>query len=943
MKKFLFIFFLLISGFTYPFGKNKVVYNSYNWKVIETRHFRIYIPSNILFLSNRLVFTAESIYEKHSSTYDYKPAKKIKVLIFPDNLDFMQNNVLDWTSSQIKGFTEFLKGRVVIYYSPDQKEFYHLFAHELNHAFQGYLWGRGEANVYSIRDIDVPLWFIEGASEFNSLGLDEECKNYISEALYNGYLPSLMELSDIYSLKKNQYLFVYKEGQMFYHFLSVRYGEEIIKKITKEIVETRNFLQALKKVMNKDLNELNEEFFAFLKTKYYGMYTNLLSLETKAERLLKPDSLYNVSPVVIDTNSIAFITDRKLYPSIVIYNKTTKKLKKIVSSWQNEDFLEFFYDDENYIGKSKNQKLVFITRSKNKCQIYVYNLNIKKFKKIDIPFKIIKSVDISADGKSLVLSADDSEAKNDIYLYEIKEKKLIRLTYDSFLDREPRFLDDNFIVFISDRKKKKALYFLNLQTKKIEKSLSIDKDIKNPFVSGDGKKIGFVSKEIFPSLYVFDLENEKLYKEFSSEGNIITPSFSPEGNIVLSYYKNGSYNIYEYSPEYKMESKNFIYEKFVADEEKEEAETSGWSFKISDYKTELSLDYLIGGFAVNNLLGMAAIGMTGWSDTLGDHKYSLWLDTGMYFSDTFFNNINIDFTYYYLKFRHNFGFRIFHYSNYFYEFYTFHNFFEIERPYFTTYGAYALYSYPFTTFERLDLTAGFRNFDFLKDVRFNEEENKYEYETYSRLKNTITLDFVHDSTLNDITGPVDGQRYLISIEQAISFLDNDLSYTKIVLDYRRYFLIFPGYSIVLRVNAGKILGRDENTYKFYIGGFNSIRGYDLFSFSGNTMFLGNFEFRFPLLPEWSIGFPIPIKMPTIWGSIFFDTGSTFNWGDNFITYEIKDGIFYFKDLKCGFGFGLRLVLQQGIKLFYDLAAPYDGSGFPPPSKWNSFWFIGIDF
>ncbi|MGC8765892.1 MAG: BamA/TamA family outer membrane protein [Brevinematia bacterium] len=943
MKRLFFIFFLSISGLLYPFGKNKVIYTSYKWKIIETEHFRLYVPSEILFLSNRLVLMAEGIYDKHSKTYDYKPAKKIKVLIFPDNIDFMQNNVLDWTSSQIKGFTEFLKGRVVIYYSPDQNEFWHIFAHELNHAFQGYLWGRGEANVYSIRDIDVPLWFVEGASEFNSIGLDEECENYISEALYNSYLPSLMELSDLYNLKRNSYAFIYKEGQIFYYFLSNQYGEETVRKITKDIVETRNFNLSLKRVLNRELNELNEEFFAFLKKRYYGRYNELLSLETKAKRIIKTDSSYNISPVAIDNNSIAFITDRKLYPSIVVYDRAKNRLKKIVSSWKNEDFLEFFYDDDNHIGISTNQKIAFTIRSKNKSQIYIYDLKKKKFNKIELPFKVVRSVDISADGRKILFSADNLHYKSDIYIYDIEKDIIVNLTEDSFLDREPRFLDENSVVFISDRMGKKALYFFDLTEKKIKKYLDVGSNVANPSVSKDGKKIVFVSKEAFQSLYIFDLSNGKLYKEFSPVGSVVTPSFSEEGNLILSYYRNGSYNIYEYVPEYRNVYDKFTYGDFVYTEKEEEELGENLNFKVSDYNVELSMDYLIGGLAVNSLLGMAAIGMTGWSDTLGDHKYFLWLDTGMYFSSTSLNNVNIDLSYMYLKYRHNLGFRAFHYSNYFYEFYTFHNFFEMERPYFTTYGLYGLYSYPFTTFERFDLTIGFRNFNFIKSYRFNEKEGQYEYELYSRLKNTITLDFVHDSTLNDITGPVDGQRFLISLEQAVSFLENDLSYTRGVLDYRRYFLIFPGYSLAFRANGGKIVGRDKDSYPFYVGGFNSIRGYDLFSFSGDTMFLFNLEFRFPLLPEWSIGFPFPIRMPTIWGSIFFDAGSAFNWGNDFRFYEVKDEIFYFRDLKCGLGFGLRLVIQQGIKLFYDLATSYDGSGVPDISKWYSFWFIGIDF
>ncbi len=937
------IFFLLLIFLFYqnvfPFGKNKVVYTPYEWKIIETKNLKIYIPSQILFLSNKIAFIGEEIFTKHSTTYDYKPPVKIKVLIFPDFNAFLQNNILDMTSSQIKGFTEFLKGRVVIYYSPDINEFFHLFAHELNHAFQVYLWGKGEANIYSMRNLDVPLWFIEGGSEFNSIGLDNECENIISEALYNGNLPSLMQLSDLSSLSPSKYFYVYKEGQIFYYFLSKNYGNETIQKITKDIVESRNFEKSLKKFTNKDIKEINEEFFHFLRERYYTNYINLSVIDLKSYKILKSDKRYATSPVDIDGTNILLVTENRFTPSLVIYDRQKNKTKTLISTYRSEEFFEFIYDEDSRIGLSQTKEVVFITRSNGKNQLYLYNLNKRKAKKIDLPFSIVKSPDISKDGKKIVFSAINEKQQSDIYLYETETKNLTRLTSDDFVDNEPRFLDDENIVFTSDRMDKINLYFLSIKDKRVYKYLSIDKDLRNPSVKDN--YLIFISKEAFPSIFIFDLKNEKLYKELTPIGKIETPSISLDNKILFAAHKKGKLEVYEYQPSLTNIENNFKFENYTSTEKEITYDIE--DFKIKDYTIDVSMDYLVGGIALNSMLGLGAVGITSLSDVLGNHRYSLWLDSGLFFQNNYVNNINIDFTYSYLKYRHNIGFRIFHYSNYFYEFYTFRNFFEIEKAYFKTYGVYGLYSYPFNTFNRVDLSIGVRNFDYIKNISYNPENKTYSYDIDSKMKNTITLDYILDTTLSDYTGPVDGTRMLLSIEQAIDFTGNGLSYTKLLADLRNYFLLFPGYSIATRITTGKILGRDESSYSFYLGGFNSLRGYDLFSFNGNTIFLINFEFRFPLLTYWQIGFPFPLRMPTIWGSIFYDCGSAFNWGSEFTAYEIKDGIFHFKDLKNSFGIGLRLILTENIKLFYDLAAPYDGTGFPDSKKWNSFWFIGIDF
>ena len=140
-----------------------------------------------------------------------------------------------------------------------------------------------------------------------------------------------------------------------------------------------------------------------------------------------------------------------------------------------------------------------------------------------------------------------------------------------------------------------------------------------------------------------------------------------------------------------------------------------------------------------------------------------------------------------------------------------------------------------------------------------------------------------------------------------------------------------------------MLEGDKVQYPFYVGGYNSIRGYDLWTMSGDRMFLMNLELRVPFIADWIIGVPFLIRMPTIWGTVFFDAGSAWNDGQLWTLSETRDGAFYFKDLRCGLGIGFRLVLMPGIKFMVDLATPYDGSYVPNISRWYSYWLVGIDF
>ena len=100
-------------------------------------------------------------------------------------------------------------------------------------------------------------------------------------------------------------------------------------------------------------------------------------------------------------------------------------------------------------------------------------------------------------------------------------------------------------------------------------------------------------------------------------------------------------------------------------------------------------------------------------------------------------------------------------------------------------------------------------------------------------------------------------------------------------------MIFPGYSLAFRGVYGMMLEGDKNQYPFYVGGYNSIRGYDLWTMSGDRMFLMNLELRVPFIADWIIGVPFLIRMPTIWGTVFFDAGSAWNDGQLWTLSETR--------------------------------------------------------
>lgn len=945
MKQVLTVLLLCLSfGAVHPFGKNKVVYETYEWKELETAHFRITLPGDHAFMTNRVAVMAEEIYRHHTNSFQYVPNQKIRIVLYKNQIDFQQNNIIDWIGPGTGGFTEFIKGRVVVPISAFYRDFEHVLSHEINHAFQGLLWGDGHFSFYALRDLEIPLWLIEGAAEFNSIGVDRECETVVADGLLNGRLPSLLKLSYLEMLENNEYFYVYKEGQMFYGYISEKYGEDVFARLNRNIGKYRELDSVLSNTFGKNLDELNDEFFDHIRRKYLPAITSLASPDIRAKKILKNDSGFNINPVSLSSNRVAFISDRRYYPSILIYERSSDRLETVVRGGFDEEFLEFQYGKRNHLSVSTNGVLCFVSRSGGEDAIHLHDLNRRTTVRLDLPFRVIYSPDISPDGGKVVFAAVENQQAG-IYLYDVKTKKTVTVIRDRYFNSQPRFAGTNGFVFVSNRKHGLKsgdldICYYDPDSGKFAFILDTGASDEFPAVSDDGNRIAFVRQDVHPALMIYDRKLNVLYEEIVPTGGITTPSFGRDGSVCLAVYQKNSYNIYEYFPEYKTRTTNFSVARNWADPGEKTADPFVTN-DLKPYRWELSIDNLLGGFMINSYYGVGVLGMLRMSDMLGDDRFQLLMDSSIGIYGNPLDYLNVDLSYMNVRYRHNFGARIFHYSNYFYEFATFQDFFNLEKSYHSTYGGYLLYSYPFTTFDRIEAELGYRGFSYATNVQFDGTNFTYGLSNSSRPE--ISVSYVHDSTLWDVTGPVDGFRYELILTKSFPLFSDSMNYEKAVFDFRSYFMLFPGYSIALRGVAGIALDRDKNSAAFSLGGFNSVRGYDLWSFSGDTMYLVNLELRVPFISEWSLGFPLPIRLPTVWGALFWDFGSVWNLGGPYQFCRVDNGVFRFVDLKSGLGFGFRLVLIPGIKIMVDLATPFDGTGIPNITLWRSFWFIGIDF
>lgn len=342
----------------------------------------------------------------------------------------------------------------------------------------------------------------------------------------------------------------------------------------------------------------------------------------------------------------------------------------------------------------------------------------------------------------------------------------------------------------------------------------------------------------------------------------------------------------------------------------------------SDYITLMGMVFVgSNGFGIAGYLGSS------YSDILGEHRV---IGQVVYYGYEKLGGGNADIAYYYLKNRTDVGIGFFTQGSPFgivsldtvneliYNVYS--DTISVRK-----YGGYGVVSYPFTKF-------------FKAEGRLVTSRYEWDYDqkpdVYANL-NTVELSLQFDNTVMSFLGPADGSRVILLWEKTMNFTGQDYSYGSMNVDARKYFFFRDYYIFAFRGAAGRIYGRDKNSFKYLLGGFNTVRGFGWAEFEGSKMFLFNAEFRFVTIEGLKFGFPLFFGIRGIGGVIFADAGAAW---DTTYQHKNKDGTF--KDFKTDLGFGFRIALVPAISLKLDFAWPYNNKNF---DRRNILFSIGVNY
>ncbi len=918
------------------FGKNKVQYKGFDWKVLETAHFNIYFYDGEDVLAKFSSQLMEDAYSTISEDLNHTLSQKIPVMIYNSHNDFEQTNVtLELLEESVGGFTELYKNRVVVPYTGSYEDFRHVLVHELVHAFQfDLLYGAGIGSMISRQHLySIPLWFMEGMAEFFSLGWDTEADMVLRDVVIAGNLIPLRELDYLYG----SYL-VYKEGQSVLKFIADRYGRKKIGEILHQVKYRRGLEGAIRESLGIDLKELDSTWMKSLRKYYWPLYSEKEEASEFARRLTdrrKEGGYLNVNPSLSPRGDrIAFLSDKSGYVDIYLISAIDGRLiKRLVHGERSSGFESLHLLRGGITWSPDGRSIAFSAKAGPGDRLYVLDVessNVVKSYQFDLDAIFSPSWSPSED-RIVFVGLEDGHS--DLYLLRLEDPNPIRLTDDVYDDRDPSWSPDgNYIAFVSDRPSREdsafsygsyAVFTLRPEGGEITRITGRSSKTSSPTWSPDGDKIAFVSDlGGAANLYVVDLGDTSVSQLTDLLGGLFTPCWAREGQrLACSIYEKGGWEVYVVDqPLEKETSKPEISPRFAQSTVSFPEDTT--SLQADDYSVRFTPDWVGGGFSYSTEYGFAGTTELAFSDILGNHR--------IYFSSDLFSNItqsNFVLQYWYLPRRVNFGASVFQ-EKYFYLTPSYHILME------KLYGGAFLISYPLDKFRRIDVELS----SYAIQEYLWSPDGWIRVEDLGAVVFLPTVSLIRDTAIWGTTGPVAGHRSRLVAGKTAKLTSNSLSYSVLIADYRKYFLLAKRYTFACRfIGAGSF---GEDAFKFGIGGSQTIRGHGEYECIGSKAGLLNLELRYPFVDRLSLAFPLPIELRGLRGALFFDLGGA---TDDLSTFKVSagdDGLFRLEDLKAGVGVGLRLNISF-LVLRLDFAKATDLSSLSRETRVH--FSLGSDF
>ncbi len=505
------------------FGKIKPQYQTFTWNYVQSRSFDIYYHEGGDYLAQYAGVALEEGAKTTQRILGFAWNERLPMMLYNSPNEAQQTNAQEALIERgVGGIYELRKNRMIAAFRGDWEEFRLTLRRELALTMVNLLYYGVNLPSPINGQFDLPVWFNEGLAEYISReGVDSETDMLMRDLVVNEQFTSLSALEGYARVKAGQALFSY---------IAEKYGAGKISELITRARGIGSVDGAFRATFGVNVDGFTTIWKRELRQQYTANAGRYDDIEKSAQRLA--DASKDGAPMFAQTlaapafspngDRLAYLSARDGAWAIYVQDMRTKRQDNITRLVATGEALDTKYTGSDGLSlswkpesgaKGDAAQIAYITQGGGMDGISLVNPQNGAVTRLELNYKLIRSLAFSPDGKTLAFVAVENELPN-IYLYDLASKKTSRLTNDVFSENLPTWSPDGKnIFFVSDRagilttntssatfsiwehdSRSLDVYAYNFPAKKIERITSEANSRKTALsLSADGKKLLIVS------------------------------------------------------------------------------------------------------------------------------------------------------------------------------------------------------------------------------------------------------------------------------------------------------------------------------------------------------------------------------------------------------------------------------------------------------------------
>jgi Tol biopolymer transport system component len=880
------------------FGRNKVEYVDFDFRILATEHFDVYYYAHEERAARIAAQLAERWYVRFSTLLNHQFNTRQPLVLYGSQAEFAQTNVVSGLlPDSVGGVTDASRRRITMPFAPTLAETHRVLGHEIVHAFQFDIARRHGG------DTAQPLWFIEGMAEYLARGsLDGESSLWLRDAVLSDRVPQKQSVA---AREMSPYLY----GHAFWSYLGDRFGAEIVEKALKPGKKQRRVNDRMKYATGENLDALYDGWRKSVGRTYATAPdgSDRMTPWSRQHMQLGP----SLSP---DGTQAIFFSERDrlsldLFLADVGSGRVIKKLATTAAS-AKFDSLQPLRSAGAW--SPDGQWFAFAAVRQGRAALMLLDMS-GRGRDRELVFDRVGQVlspTWSPDGRSIGFSALTG-GFTDLYICDVASGRVEQVTDDAFADLQPAWSHDGrSIAFVTERYSsslsslqfgRPRLAILDVATRAVRQiHIAGGSAELNPQWSSDDRELYFVSdRDGTMNIFRAALASPELFRLTNVDTGIsgitsTSPSFSVARDaqvLAFTVFERGRPRLVVIDGDKELVGERLGEPASALPGEDSDASIGAVDEFLQDWQTGLPDSASIATRAYVSKLSLEGVGQPYLSsgggpfgtfvrgggallfgDMLGERRVGAAVQIGNRLRDAAFT-----FRYLNQERRWNWGVigelepsvvryrrseavehegqsAVLKQADY------------LQRMQLRT---AAVVAYPFSRGLRVEFTGGVRHATYHRDLRSQVSAidtgkvlTTDQVESRGGLPTTVaevSAALVHDTTVFGPTGPLLGSRYRLEVAPA----KGHLSYTSVTADARRYLMPVRPYTVALRVLHSARYGPDGNDPRLlpnFLGSSYFVRGHrqdqrycrpdaarvcgdDLV---GNRLLVGNVEVRVPL-------------------------------------------------------------------------------------------------